>query len=162
MIGLAWLIPLFPAVGAIINGCFGSRTRDKAGLIASAMAGLSFLVVLVIAAEMIFGAGKGGTVTLWPAFDARLFVVTPEGAALERASAHYLRSSYGWMVERGSRDGTVRLELDRLLFVVPPSGGVPTATVIVRAAGYRDRTVTIDAHDAAAWAEGKRVVLTRE
>ena len=76
MIGLAWLIPLFPAVGAIINGCFGSRTRDKAGLIASAMAGLSFLVVLVIAAEMIFGAGKGGTVTLWPWIDAGKFSVS--------------------------------------------------------------------------------------
>ncbi|MFP6889457.1 MAG: NADH-quinone oxidoreductase subunit L, partial [Nitrospinota bacterium] len=76
MIGLAWLIPLFPAVGAIINGCFGSRARDKAGLIASAMAGLSFLVVLVIAAEMIFGAGKGGTVTLWPWIDAGKFSVS--------------------------------------------------------------------------------------
>jgi len=65
MIELAWLIPLFPALGAFINGCFGSYTRDKAGHISVAMAGLSFLIVLGIAGNMIFGAGKSGTVTIW-------------------------------------------------------------------------------------------------
>ena len=50
MIELAWLIPLFPALGVVINGFFGfSHTKDKAGHIAALMIGLSFAVVLGIA-----------------------------------------------------------------------------------------------------------------
>ncbi len=77
MIKYASLIPLFPIIGVVINGFFGARyTRDKAGLIASAMAGLSFLVVLGIAYEMIFGAGGTHTVTLWNWIEAGTFKVS--------------------------------------------------------------------------------------
>ena len=65
MIELAWLIPVFPVIGVLINGFFGKNVGEKAGPIASVMAGLSFLVVLGIAAEMIFGAGGSHTVPLW-------------------------------------------------------------------------------------------------
>ncbi len=77
MIKLAWLIPLFPALGVVINGFFGSRyTRDKAGHIASLMAGLSFLVVLGIASEMIFGSGGKHTIHLWDWISAGKFSVS--------------------------------------------------------------------------------------
>ncbi|MDA1000959.1 MAG: NADH-quinone oxidoreductase subunit L [bacterium] len=66
MIAYAWLIPLFPAVGALLNGLLGARyIRHKAGLVACLASGLSFLVVLGIAKEMIFGAGGTHTVVLW-------------------------------------------------------------------------------------------------
>ena len=53
MISLAWLIPLFPVLGVLINGLFGARyVREKAGYVACAATGLSFLVVLGVAAEM--------------------------------------------------------------------------------------------------------------
>ena len=65
MIELAWLIPVFPVIGVLINGFFGGQVGEKAGPIASVMAGLSFLVVLGIAFEMIFGAGGSHTVPLW-------------------------------------------------------------------------------------------------
>ena len=77
MIKLAWLIPLFPALGVVINGFFGSRyTRDKAGHIAALMAGLSFLVVLGIAFEMIFGSGGKHTIHLWDWISAGKFSVS--------------------------------------------------------------------------------------
>ena len=65
MIELAWLIPVFPVVGVLINGFFGARLGEKAGPLASLMAGLSLLVVGGLAAEMIFGAGGSHTVPLW-------------------------------------------------------------------------------------------------
>ncbi len=65
MIELAWLIPVFPVIGVLINGFFGKNVGEKAGPIASVMAGLSLLVVLGIAVEMIFGAGGSHTVPLW-------------------------------------------------------------------------------------------------
>ncbi|MEE9257186.1 MAG: proton-conducting transporter membrane subunit, partial [bacterium] len=77
MISLAWLIPLFPALGVVINGLFGARfVRDRAGYVACAATGLSFLVVLGIAAEMIFGAGGRHTVTLWSWITAGSFQVS--------------------------------------------------------------------------------------
>ncbi len=77
MIELAWLIPLFPALGVVINGFFGTRyTRDNAGHIASLMAGLSFLVVLGIASEMIFGSGGTHTIHLWDWISAGKFSVS--------------------------------------------------------------------------------------
>ena len=65
MIELAWLIPVFPVIGVLINGFFGRQVGENAGPIAAGMAGLSFLVVLGIAFQMIFGAGGSHTVTLW-------------------------------------------------------------------------------------------------
>ena len=65
MIELAWLIPVFPVIGVLINGLFGRHVGEKAGPIASVMAGLSLLVVLGIASEMIFGAGGSHTIPLW-------------------------------------------------------------------------------------------------
>ena len=77
MIELAWLIPLFPVIGVVVNGFFGhSYTREKAGLIASLMAGFSFLVVLGIASEMIFGAGGKHTIHLWTWIEAGKFSVS--------------------------------------------------------------------------------------
>ncbi len=65
MIRYAWLIPLFPALGVLINGLLGARVRDRAGHVASLMAGLSFLIVLGVANEMIFGPGGSHTVHVW-------------------------------------------------------------------------------------------------
>ncbi|MCY3823681.1 MAG: NADH-quinone oxidoreductase subunit L [Nitrospinae bacterium] len=73
MIELAWLIPVFPVIGVLINGLFGKQVGEKAGPIASVMAGLSFLVVLGIAFEMIFGAGGSHTVPLWTWVEAGSF-----------------------------------------------------------------------------------------
>ena len=71
MIELAWLIPVFPVIGVLINGLFGRQVGEKAGPIASVMAGLSLLVVLGIATQMIsaqaaatpcrFGRGWSGS-----------------------------------------------------------------------------------------------------
>ena len=77
MIELAWLIPLFPALGVVINGFFGfTHTKDKAGHIAALMIGLSFLVVLGIAYEMIFGKGGTHTIHLWDWIHAGKFSVS--------------------------------------------------------------------------------------
>ncbi|MBI2178587.1 MAG: NADH-quinone oxidoreductase subunit L, partial [Candidatus Tectomicrobia bacterium] len=65
MIRYAWLIPLFPVVGVLVNGLLGSRVREKAGHVASLMAGLSFLAALGVSREMIMGPGGSHTVTLW-------------------------------------------------------------------------------------------------
>ena len=73
MIELAWLIPVFPVIGVLINGLFGRHVGEKAGPIASVMAGLSFLVVLGIATQMIFGAGGSHTVPLWTWVEAGSF-----------------------------------------------------------------------------------------
>ena len=73
MIELAWLIPVFPVIGVLINGLFGKHVGEKAGPIASVMAGLSLLVVLGIAVEMIFGAGGSHTVPLWTWVEAGSF-----------------------------------------------------------------------------------------
>jgi len=73
MIELAWLIPVFPVIGVLINGLFGRHVGEKAGPIASAMAGLSLLVVLGIASQMIFGAGGSHTVPLWTWVEAGSF-----------------------------------------------------------------------------------------
>ncbi len=73
MIELAWLIPVFPVIGVLINGLFGRQVGEKAGPVASVMAGLSLLVVLGIAVEMIFGAGGSHTVPLWTWVEAGSF-----------------------------------------------------------------------------------------
>ncbi len=67
MIEMAWLIPVFPVIGALVNGLFGERVGERAGSFASFMAGLSLLVVLSVAFEMIFVAegGSSHTVVLW-------------------------------------------------------------------------------------------------
>ncbi len=65
MIELAWLIPVFPVIGVLVNGLFGKHVGERAGPIASLMAGLSLLIVAGIAFEMIFGAGGKHTVPLW-------------------------------------------------------------------------------------------------
>ena len=73
MIELAWLIPVFPVIGVLINGLFGRQVGEKAGPIASVMAGLSLLVVLGIATQMIFGSGGSHTVPLWTWVEAGSF-----------------------------------------------------------------------------------------
>ena len=73
MIELAWLIPVFPVIGVLINGLFGRHVGERAGPIASVMAGLSLLVVLGIAFQMIFGSGGSHTVPLWTWVEAGSF-----------------------------------------------------------------------------------------
>ena len=73
MIELAWLIPVFPVIGVLINGLFGRHVGERAGPIASVMAGLSLLVVLGIAFQMIFGTGGSHTVHLWTWVEAGSF-----------------------------------------------------------------------------------------
>jgi len=49
MIDYVWLIPLFPLIGFLINGFFGSRFKEsQIGAIASAAIGLSFIVSVTI------------------------------------------------------------------------------------------------------------------
>ncbi len=49
MIDYVWLIPLFPLIGFLINGLFGSRFKENhIGTIASAAIGLSFIVSVTI------------------------------------------------------------------------------------------------------------------
>ena len=73
MIELAWLIPVFPVIGVLINGLFGRQVGERAGPIASVMAGLSLLVVLGIAFQMILGSGGSHTVPLWTWVEAGSF-----------------------------------------------------------------------------------------
>lgn len=47
MLDYVWLIPLFPLIGVVINGFFGTKLSEKAiGIIGSSAIGLSFLVSL--------------------------------------------------------------------------------------------------------------------
>src|SRR3972149_3152101 len=56
MMEYIWLVPAFPLVGVVINGLFGrSYLRERAHLVAVPAAGLSFLVALLIALEVVAG-----------------------------------------------------------------------------------------------------------
>jgi len=56
---LVWLIPLFPALGALINGLLGRRvTRERAHLIAVGSVGLSLLLALVVIIRTIFNPSE--------------------------------------------------------------------------------------------------------
>ena len=56
---LVWLIPLFPALGALINGLLGRRvTREQAHLIAVGSVGLSLLLALVVIIRTIFNPSE--------------------------------------------------------------------------------------------------------
>ncbi len=51
---LVWLIPLFPALGALINGLLGSRyTRDKAHYVAVGSVGISLVLALIVVIRVI-------------------------------------------------------------------------------------------------------------
>lgn len=55
LLKLAWLVPLFPLIGSIINGFFGLRIGKKAvGLVACGAPILSFVVTLLILGNLIF------------------------------------------------------------------------------------------------------------
>jgi len=54
MLSLAWLVPLFPLIGSIVNGFFGLRIGKKAvGAVACGSAALSFAVTLLMLASLI-------------------------------------------------------------------------------------------------------------
>ena len=56
---LVWLIPLFPALGALINGLLGRRvTRERAHLIAVGAVGLSLLLALIVIIRTIFNPSE--------------------------------------------------------------------------------------------------------
>jgi NADH-quinone oxidoreductase subunit L len=56
MMHLIWLVPGFPLVGVIVNGLFGrTHIRDRAHWVAIPAAGLSFLVALLIAIQVVAG-----------------------------------------------------------------------------------------------------------
>src|SRR3989304_5653825 len=56
MMEYIWLVPAFPLVGVVISGLFGrSYLRERAPLVAVPAAGLSFLVALLIALEVVAG-----------------------------------------------------------------------------------------------------------
>ena len=51
---LVWLIPLFPALGALINGLLGARvTRDKAHYVAVGSVGISLVLSLIVIIRVI-------------------------------------------------------------------------------------------------------------
>ena len=52
MIKYAWLIPVFPLVGFIINGLMGRRlSKNTVGIIGASMVGLSFALTVAIFLE---------------------------------------------------------------------------------------------------------------
>ncbi|MEW6202430.1 MAG: NADH-quinone oxidoreductase subunit L, partial [bacterium] len=54
MIDYAWLIPLFPLIGTVINGLFGKRMPRKAiGPIACGVVGLSFILSALVFLELL-------------------------------------------------------------------------------------------------------------
>jgi NADH-quinone oxidoreductase subunit L len=56
---LVWLIPLFPALGALINGLLGYRvTRERAHWIAVGAVGLSLLLALIVIIRTIFNPSE--------------------------------------------------------------------------------------------------------
>ena len=56
---LVWLIPLFPALGALINGLLGRRfTRERAHLIAVGSVGISLLLALIVIIRTIFNPSE--------------------------------------------------------------------------------------------------------
>src|SRR3989304_969441 len=56
MMEYIWLVPAFPLVGVVINGLFGrSYLRERAPPVGVPAAGLSFLVALLIALEVVAG-----------------------------------------------------------------------------------------------------------
>lgn len=53
MLSLAWLVPVFPLIGSIINGFFGLRIgKDAVGKVACGSVALSFLTTLIILAGL--------------------------------------------------------------------------------------------------------------
>ena len=56
---LVWLIPLFPALGALINGLLGRRvTRERAHWIAVGAVGLSLLLALIVIIRTLFNPSE--------------------------------------------------------------------------------------------------------
>jgi NADH-quinone oxidoreductase subunit L len=56
MMSLIWLVPTFPLAGAIVNGIFGrSYIRGRAHVVAVPAVGLSFVVALLIAVQVVTG-----------------------------------------------------------------------------------------------------------
>src|SRR3972149_4893848 len=54
MLEYVWLIPMFPAIGFMINGFFGSRLNKKlVGWVACSALGLSFFTAILIFFELI-------------------------------------------------------------------------------------------------------------
>ena len=54
MLDYVWLIPLFPAIGFVINGFFGRRYSKKVvGWVACSALGLSFLTSILIFFDLI-------------------------------------------------------------------------------------------------------------
>ncbi|MFQ5895518.1 MAG: proton-conducting transporter membrane subunit, partial [Nitrospinota bacterium] len=113
MLDYVWLIPAFPALGVLVNGLLGYRyVRDRAGYVGVAATGLSLLVTLALAAEVVFG-GVRGRVTLWswvaagdfeakvsflvdPLSTVMLLVVAGVGFIIHVYSVGYMRGDPGY------------------------------------------------------------------
>ncbi|MDC4228101.1 MAG: NADH-quinone oxidoreductase subunit L [Candidatus Manganitrophus sp.] len=113
MIQLAWLIPVFPALGALINGLFGrSHIKDRAHLIAIGAVAASFLISCLVFISMATGA-PSTTITLYewiasdnfkvniaflidPLTSIMLMVVTGVGLLVHIYSSGYMHHDEGY------------------------------------------------------------------
>lgn len=113
MIQLAWLIPIFPALGALINGLFGkTHTKERAHLVAIGAVAASFLISCLVFISMAMGA-PATTITLYewiasanfrvniaflidPLTAIMLMVVTGVGLLVHIYSAGYMHHDEGY------------------------------------------------------------------
>ncbi len=62
---MLWLIPAFPAIGAVLAFLIGRKARDLAGWIATASAGLSFVWTVVLFSNLAPDAAFVGSLGTW-------------------------------------------------------------------------------------------------
>jgi NADH-quinone oxidoreductase subunit L len=67
--GLLWLVPAFPLAGASLNLFFGRRPGRLAGLMASAVVGLSFVLSMYLVAQLLGVASPEGRLVAQHLFD---------------------------------------------------------------------------------------------
>ncbi len=116
MVSLAWLVPLFPLIGSIVNGFFGLRIGKQAvGYVACGATVLSFIVTLLLwisvlghpegepwAEQVLFTWMAAGNFVVEFGFQidplsiVMMFVVTGVGSIIHIYSIGYMREEYSY------------------------------------------------------------------